>query len=131
MTIKPRKVTVELLPRNLGSDRGQATLSKLFAAMDAIRPFLVLDCSRLTSMDHTAVSFLLCCLEEALKRNGDVRLAGLSPAARTILQSTGADRLFRIFASQAEAVSSFHRPLHIDSMQTTQEEVSCTSENAA
>lgn len=44
-----------------------------------------------------------------MKRNGDVRLAGVSPEARAVLESTGVDRLFKIFDSIAEAESSFRR----------------------
>jgi anti-sigma B factor antagonist len=132
MILKPRKVTVELLPRKFGPDGGQTILFSLLDSMDAIRPCVVLDCSPLASMDHSAVSFLLCCLEEALKRNGDVRLSGVSPAAGVALQATGADRLFCIFVSQAEAVSSFQRPLlELAACEELQQEGDCTSESAA
>ena len=52
---------------------------------------------------------LLCCLEEAMKRNGDVKLASVPAAAEAILQLTLVDRLFEAFDSTAEAIDSFHR----------------------
>ena len=59
-------------------------------------------------MDRRAIYLVLCCLEEAMKRNGDVRLAEVSQAARATLNATGVDRLFRIFALNADAIRSFH-----------------------
>ena len=55
----------------------------------------------LTCGKWTALSMhvLLCCLEEALKRNGDVKLAGLTPPAKAGLQMAGVDRVFEIYDS--------------------------------
>jgi hypothetical protein len=48
-------------------------------------------------------------MEEAMKRNGDVKLAAVSPQAAIILQLTRVDRLFEIFENPSDAVESFHR----------------------
>jgi hypothetical protein len=64
-------------------------------------------------MDESLVYVLVCCLEAAMKRNGDVRLAGLPAGARALLVRIGISRLFEIFNTTAEAVSSFgRRPFH-------------------
>jgi anti-anti-sigma factor len=70
---------------------------------------VVLNCSHLHEMDLSSVHLLLCCLEEAMKRNGDVRLAALSPLAKDCLRGLGVDRLFRIFETSEQAVQSFQR----------------------
>jgi anti-sigma B factor antagonist len=70
----------------------------------------VLDCSMLRVLDGSAIHFLLCCLEEAMKRNGDVRLAALRPDAQRALQAAEVDSLFQAFDQISEAVDSFHRP---------------------
>ena len=70
------------------------------------RPYIVLDLSKAGVMDRSAIYLLLCCLEEAIKRNGDVRLAAIPLGTRAGLELTGVDRLFEIFA---EAVNSFRR----------------------
>jgi hypothetical protein len=44
-----------------------------------------------------------------MKRNGDVRLAGVPISARAVLESAGFDRLFKVFDTDAEAVKSFQR----------------------
>ena len=49
------------------------------------------------------------CMEEAMKRNGDLKLAALSPQLAVILEMTRVDRLFEIFDNCNDAVESFHR----------------------
>ena len=71
---------------------------------------VVLDCSHVREMDRFAIHMLLCCLEEAMKRDGDVKLASVSESARKTLQLTRVDRLFEIYETEAEAVNSFFRP---------------------
>jgi len=53
---------------------------------------------------------LLCCLEEAMKRNGDVKLAAIPDGVRALLEHTGAGRVFEGFDTTAEALDSFCRP---------------------
>jgi anti-anti-sigma regulatory factor len=52
-------------------------------------------------------------LEEAIKRNGDVKLSAVPAEARSTLKLTGVDRIFEIFETNAEAVNSF-RQVSID-----------------
>ncbi len=61
-------------------------------------------------MDKHAIHMLLCCLEEAMKHNGDVKLAAVTPSVGEILELTRVDRLFEIYETQTEAVNSFFRP---------------------
>jgi len=61
-------------------------------------------------MNRQIVFILLSCLEEAMKRNGDVRLAAVSPQAKAALKATGADILFKFFETTEDAVASFQRP---------------------
>lgn len=77
--------------------------------MNVERPSIVLDCSNVREMDNHTIHLLLCCLEGALKRNGDVRLAAVTPQALLSLEHAKADRLFRIFATVDEAANSFQR----------------------
>jgi anti-anti-sigma factor len=105
--IKPRSVTVKQLP--VGTKQQMRFARELSQSMSASRPYLVLDCSCLHSMNRSSVLLLLTCLEEAIKRKGDVRLAGVSKEARAILELTGVAGLFHIFDHSSEAVSSFHQ----------------------
>lgn len=109
MTIRSKTVTVKDLPEKIDR-RTEATLLKdLQTAMNVERPAIVLNCSRMREMDTSAIHLLLCSLEGAMKRNGDVRLAALSPLAKEVLRGLGVDRLFRVFETSDQAVESFQR----------------------
>ena len=104
-----RLVTIEQLPEITSEDQGRRFLGKIQDRMSDRRPGLVLDCSGLRQMDKLVLHLLLSCLEEAMKRNGDARLVAVSPSAQAMLKLIGADRLFQIFGSNADAVNSFHQ----------------------
>ena len=110
MTLTQRKVAVKQLPQHINLQSGRAFYSDLEAAMNIERPCIVLDCSSVREMDQQTILILLNCLEGAMKRNGDVRLAAVSPEALRNLDITGVARLFRMYASVSEAVHSYqHR----------------------
>jgi anti-sigma B factor antagonist len=104
-----RLVTIEQLSEVTSEDQGRRFLRRIQDRMSDMRPGLVLDCSGLSQMDKPVLNLLLSCLEEAMKRNGDARLVAVSPSAQLMLKLIGADRLFQIFTSNADAVNSFHQ----------------------
>jgi anti-anti-sigma factor len=71
------------------------------------RPQVVFDLSQVRQMDAAGVDILLQCMAEAMKRDGDVKLAALSPQAAVILELTRTDRLFEIYNNSTEAARSF------------------------
>lgn len=92
--------------------RSSKTFLREFAESIAqvVRPCVVLDCSSVRRVDGAFLNLLLCSLEEAMKRNGDVRLCCLSEAARPAMQSMSMENLFRFYPTAAEAAESFRRP---------------------
>jgi anti-anti-sigma regulatory factor len=127
-----RLVTIEQLPEITSEDQGRRFLGKMQDRMGDRRPGLVLDCSGLSQMDKPVLHLLLSCLEEAMKRNGDARLAAVSPSAQEMLKVIGADRLFQIFASNADAVNSFHQhSAGLGTIEYSEDEYGQVSENAA
>jgi anti-anti-sigma regulatory factor len=109
MTTGLRAVAVKRFPDELSVKLKLTFLHEISGVMSANRPRLVLDCSGLGECNSSAIHLLLHCLEEAMKRNGDVRLAAIPPAAAVALVSTGVARLFEKFDTTAEAVNSFHQ----------------------
>ena len=107
MIIKMRTVTVHEIPEKVTASEERKFLHDLQQYVETERPRLVLDCSRIGEMDNATVHLLLSCLEEAMKRNGDVKLAALPAEADSALSLTGARRLFEIYPTTAEAVRSF------------------------
>lgn len=111
-TVISGSIIVRRLPKITGNGQNKGFLRELERVIASVdRPRLVLDCTALERMEKPALQMLLFCLEQTLKRNGDVRLAGVSPAARAALSSTRIDRLFQLFDSIEDAVSSFD--LHV------------------
>jgi anti-anti-sigma regulatory factor len=113
MPLSACAVTVKQFPEKVNMEHGRLFLYELESSMDVERPCIVFDCSRNLHMDLPAVQLLLHCLEEAMKRNGDIKLAAIPEEAKAMLKLTGVGRLFETFDTNVEAVSSYHRlPLH-------------------
>jgi anti-sigma B factor antagonist len=110
MTLPKRAVTVKQLPEILNARHSSKFFDELESCVNVDRPLLVLDCAKVRQMDSSAVHLLLCCLEEAMKRNGDVKLASLPSGARSVLALSGIDRLFEVYDTNADAVKSFNMP---------------------
>lgn len=77
------------------------------------RPRLVLDCSKLHHLGLPDIHLLVACLEKVMKRNGDLRLSGVSPEARECLSHAGVDRLFQIYTSREDAARSFGPQINV------------------
>jgi anti-sigma B factor antagonist len=95
------------LPENLNEQAAQSFLDELRPLLEEERPAIVLDCSQIQQMDSAGVEMLLHCLEQAMKRDGDLKLAAVSPSSAVILELMRVDRLFELFETADEAVRSF------------------------
>lgn len=132
MRHRERAVTVEVVPRLSSSEELWQFFQWFKSRASSLRPHVVLDCSMLKIMDKSAIYLLVCCLEETMKRNGDVRLTKVSPESKRMLEAVGAARLFRIFASNAEAIGSYHQgPIHARAGEQPQVNAIEAAENAA
>jgi anti-sigma B factor antagonist len=100
-------VIVMQLPEQLKRQEVGPFLDELQPLLESDRPRVVLDCSQVQHMDSAGVEMLLHCMQEAMKRDGDLKLAAISPEAAVILELMRVDRLFEIFNTPDEAVQSF------------------------
>lgn len=100
-------VIVMQVPEQLTAGEAHNFMQELGPLLESNRPRIVLDCSQVHSMDSTGVETLLHCLEESLKRDGDMKLAALSPEAGVILELLRVARVFETFSTSEEAVRSF------------------------
>lgn len=103
-----RPVTVLQVPEQLNQAQAESFLSELNSVLQSERPRIVLDCSEVQSIESAGVEVLLHIMQEAMKRDGDVKLAGLPPMSMVILELMKVDRLFEVFETPDEAVRSFH-----------------------
>ena len=132
MSIKKRAVKVYQIPNRITASTVRSFLRELHHHKEDERPRFVLDCSAVLNMDRAAIGLLLSCLEEAMKCNGDVRLASLGSEAEAALRNAGVNHLFEIYATPESAIQSFHRrPNSIAPMTFEAESFDPASENAA
>jgi len=104
-----RTVVVKELPESVSLNHTQQLLREVAPLLEVDRPHLVFDFSEVRQLDSAGIEMLLHCMEEALKRNGDVKLAAVPPPVAVVLELTRVDRLFEIFENPSDAVESFHR----------------------
>ncbi|WP_263418576.1 STAS domain-containing protein [Terriglobus albidus] len=132
MSIRKRAVNILQLPGQISVNSHADMLRRLKTAAQNGHPRFVLDCSKIETMGTEEIQFLLCCLEEVMKHNGDVRLATVTPEARTVLQNAGISRLFEIYGSIESAIHSYQvRPASMAPLYTESAETHQDSEYAA
>jgi len=100
-------VVVMQLPEQLNMEGVRNFLPELEPLLECHRPRIVFDCSQVRYLDSAGVEMMLHCLEEAMKRDGDLKLAALSPESEVILELMRVARVFEAFATSEEAVRSF------------------------
>ena len=101
-------VVVRLFPEKLSADQAPAFFRQMQELFNSVQPRIVLNFAEVGELGAAGVQILLQCLEEAMKRNGDVKLAAVSSAPSVVLEGMGVDHLFEIFENAEDAVQSFH-----------------------
>jgi len=101
-------VFVMELPEQLMHQEAKTVLGELEVLLKTDRPHIVLDCAKVRHIDSAGVDMLLHCLDEAMKRDGDLKLAAVSPSSAVVLELMRVDRLFEVFETSDEAARSFH-----------------------
>lgn len=102
-----RPVIIKRVPEVLNQKQARIFLEEVRPLLEHDRPQIVFDLSLVRKIDSAGVDMLLHCMKEASRRDGDLKLASLSPEAQLVLDLTRAGRLFETFASSTEAARSF------------------------
>lgn len=102
-----RPVVVKRMPEKVNQREARKFLADVQPFLNADRPQLVFDLSAIRQLDAAGVEMLLHCVSEVMKRDGDLKLASLSPQAAMVLELTRTDRLFEIYDNSTEAARSF------------------------
>ena len=102
-----RPVVVKRAPERLNLKQARIFLREVQPFLTADRPQIVFDCSAVRQLDAAGVDMLLQCMVQVMRRDGDLKLASLSPQAAVVLELTRTDRLFKIYDNTADAVRSF------------------------
>lgn len=101
-------VVIMQMPEQLNAVGVRSFMHELQPLLETHRPRIVFDCSQVRYMDSAGVEMMLHCLEEAMKRDGDLKLAALSPESEVVLELMRVARVFEAFATADEAVRSFN-----------------------
>jgi len=104
---KSRPVVVKRVPERLNRIQARKLLSEVRPFLESDHPQVVFDFSNVRQMDTAGVEMLLYCVSQAMKRDGDVKLASVSPQAATVLELTRTWRLFETYENSTDAVRSF------------------------
>jgi anti-sigma B factor antagonist len=102
-----RPVVVKRMPERVNARTAREFFRDVRTFLGTDRPQLVFDLSQVKQLDAAGVEMLLRCMSEAHKRDGDLKLAMLSPQAAVVLELTRTERLFEIYESSTEAARSF------------------------
>jgi len=102
-----RPVVVKRIPERFNMKNARSFLSEVKPFLNADRPQVVFDMSQVRQIDAAGIDILLHCMTEATKRDGDLKLASLSPQASIVLELTRTDRLFEIYETSTDAAKSF------------------------
>ncbi len=102
-----RPVVVKRIPERFNLKNARHFLREVKPFLNADRPQVVFDLSQVRQIDAAGVDVLLQCMSEATKRDGDLKLASLSPHAAVVLELTRTDRLFEIYETSTDAAKSF------------------------
>jgi anti-anti-sigma factor len=88
----PTMIVVNL-PEQVVASETRILVRDLRDQLTADSPCVLLDMSDVKEMDQTGFDLLLECLAETVRRDGTVRVRGISPEAATMLELTGMDEL--------------------------------------
>jgi anti-sigma B factor antagonist len=102
-----RPVVVKRVPERMNFRQARLFQQEVRPFFKADRPQIVFDLSAVRQIDAAGIDMLLECMGEASRRDGDLKLANLSPQSAVVLELTRTDRLFEIYETATDAVKSF------------------------
>jgi len=102
-----RPVVVKRVPERLDLNEARQFMRAVEPILRMDRPQLVFDLSHVRRLDSAGIDMLLRCMSEAMKHDGDVKLASPSPEAMVVLELTRTDRLFEIYENATDAARSY------------------------
>lgn len=102
-----RPVVVKRVPEKMNFRQARQFHLEVRPFFKIDRPQIVFDLSAVRMIDAAGIDMLLECMTEASRRDGDLKLASVSPQAAVVLELTRTDRLFEIYENATDAVKSF------------------------
>ncbi len=107
MESSKRPVVVKRMPEKMNLKQARSFFKEVQPFLNSDRPQVVFDMSRVRHIDAAGVDVILKCMRTIVRRDGDLKLAALSPQAAVVLELTRTGRLFEIYDTSTAAVKSF------------------------
>src|SRR5256885_17096051 len=96
------------LPEHVSAKEARTFMRALQPELRRDRPRVVVDMSAVKDMDTAALDMLLECMSQVARRDGAVKLAGISPQAANGLEPTRMEQIFVMFSTVLEAGYMFY-----------------------
>lgn len=107
-------VVIKEIPSQFVAGEAWSFLEETKPVFKRRRPTVVFDFSRVSAIDRSGILVLVKCFEEALKQNGDVKLASIPAELACTLQQTGLDQICDVYDTAQEASESFYEDGWVD-----------------
>lgn len=100
-------VVLQTLPAQFDAADLLAFRKDVQSVLESDSPQIVLDLSPVKYLGPEGIEFLLECLSQVVRRDGDLKLAALSPESAALLALTRVERFFEIYRTVEDAINSF------------------------
>jgi anti-sigma B factor antagonist len=98
---------VKRVPETMNSGEARAFYEGISTVLSSDRPQIVFDMSKTKHVDSVGISVFVRCMRQAMRHDGDIRLAGVLPQIAVIFELTRIGRLFEMYESSTAAAKSF------------------------
>lgn len=109
-TKNPCTVVVNL-PEQVTAKQTRTLMRDLREQLNVDQPCVVLDLSEVRQMDTAGLDLLLECLQQTVRRDGTIRVRGISPEAATVLELTGVDQILGLVPQAVTQEVEYENPL--------------------
>jgi anti-sigma B factor antagonist len=106
--VTTKNIVVKEVPNQFTAGQAWSFFEEVKPLLKSQRPNVVFDFSHVIALDRSGILVLVKCFEEALKQNGDVKLAAVPEEMGYTLQQTGLDEICDIYETGQEAADSFY-----------------------
>jgi anti-anti-sigma factor len=109
-TKNPCTVVVNL-PEQVTAKQTRTLMRDLRDQLNVDQPFVILDLSEVKEIDTAGLDLLLECLNQTVRRDGTIRVRGISPEAATVLELTGMDQILDLVPEAVTQEAASEIPL--------------------
>jgi len=104
---KERVVLIAIKENRLDAHNSGELKSQLLAQFAQGKNNLLVDLQEVRFVDSSGLGALVSGFKNASARNGSLKLCGLQPQVKSMFELTRLHRVFEIFASEQDALTSF------------------------